>query len=143
MKNEVDGANSSAAVASGSTRVSDRARTSATPAPMPWQERPAGVHDIVWRHAGNPVIGRRPLPDVIGIYDSPVIAFADGCAAVGRQEDRTRFPRLHMGWSDDGLQWHIEPKPIVFDNRPDEAIGASDYAYDPRVVKIEDKYYIT
>jgi beta-1,4-mannooligosaccharide/beta-1,4-mannosyl-N-acetylglucosamine phosphorylase len=115
----------------------------ASPARIPWQERPAGVRDVVWRHAGNPVIGRRPLPDVLGIYNSAVVPFGDGFAAVFRLEDRTRFPRLHMGWSDDGLQWHIEPAPIVFANRPDEEIDVSDYAYDPRVVKIEDKYYIT
>ena len=79
----------------------------------------------------------------MGIYNSAVIPFGDGFAAVFRLEDRTRFPRLHMGWSDDGLQWHIEPAPIVFQNRPGDGDEVSDYAYDPRVVKIEDKYYIT
>jgi beta-1,4-mannooligosaccharide/beta-1,4-mannosyl-N-acetylglucosamine phosphorylase len=114
-----------------------------SPARIPWQERPAGIRDVVWRHAGNPVIDRRPLPDVLGIYNSAVVPYGDGFAAVFRLEDRTRFPRLHMGWSDDGLQWHIEPASIVFANRPDEKTDVSDYAYDPRVVKIDDKYYIT
>lgn len=131
------------ALASSKTKGPARGKLATAPAAMPWQDRPAGVKDVVWRHSANPVIGRRPLPDVLGIYNSAVVPFGDGFAAVFRLEDRTRFPRLHMGWSDDGLQWHIEPKPIVFDNRPGDGDEVSDYAYDPRVVKIEDKYYIT
>lgn len=131
------------ALASSKTKGPARGKLASAPAAMPWQDRPAGVKDVVWRHSANPVIGRRPLPDVLGIYNSAVVPFGDGFAAVFRLEDRTRFPRLHMGWSDDGLQWHIEPKPIVFDNRPGDGDEISDYAYDPRVVKIEDKYYIT
>jgi beta-1,4-mannooligosaccharide/beta-1,4-mannosyl-N-acetylglucosamine phosphorylase len=115
----------------------------ASPAPMPWQDRPASVKDVGWRHSGNPVIGRRPPPHVLGIYNRAAVPCGDGFAAGLRLEDRTRFPRLHMGWSDDGLEWPIEPEPIQFANRPDEKIDVSDYAYDPRVVKIEDKYYIT
>jgi beta-1,4-mannooligosaccharide/beta-1,4-mannosyl-N-acetylglucosamine phosphorylase len=138
-----DGESTAGATAlAGKPRTTARGKT-ATAAAMPWQERPAGVRDIFWRHSANPVIGRRPLPDVIGIYNSAVIPFGDGFAAVFRLEDRTRFPRLHMGWSDDGLQWHIEPAPIKFANRPEEGMGVADYAYDPRVVKIEDKYYIS
>jgi beta-1,4-mannooligosaccharide/beta-1,4-mannosyl-N-acetylglucosamine phosphorylase len=132
----------STALASARSSVT-RAHSPSSPAPIPWQERPAGVRDVVWRHSDNPVIGRRPLPDVLGIYNSAVTPFGDGFAAVFRLEDRTRFPRLHMGWSDDGLQWHIEPAPIVFRNKPDDLDEVSDYAYDPRVVKIDDKYYIS
>ena len=134
-----DGAGGPALAAKGNGPV--RSKLAASPAAIPWQERPPGSKGVVWRHSANPVIGRRPLPDVLGIYNSAVIPFGDGFAAVFRLEDRTRFPRLHMGWSDDGLQWHIEPAPIVFKNQHDDAV--SDYAYDPRVVKIEDKYYIT
>ncbi|WP_428304921.1 glycoside hydrolase family 130 protein [Lacipirellula sp.] len=130
------------ALAAHKGQATNRGKLAAAPA-MPWQERPAGSKDVVWRHSANPVIGRRPLPDVLGIYNSAVIPFGDGFAAVFRLEDRTRFPRLHMGWSDDGLQWHIEPTPIAFKNRPGDGDEVSDYAYDPRVVKIEDKYYIT
>lgn len=116
---------------------------SADPARIPWQERPAGMPDVVWRHSSNPVIGRRPLPDVIGIYNSAVVQFGDGFMAVFRLEDRSRFPRLHLGRSADGLKWNIESKPIVFANETDEKRSlAADYAYDPRVVKIEDTYYI-
>jgi beta-1,4-mannooligosaccharide/beta-1,4-mannosyl-N-acetylglucosamine phosphorylase len=109
---------------------------------IPWQQRPAGSTAIVWRHSGNPIIGRNFLPGVQGIYNSAVVPFGDGFAGVFRYEKQCRYPRLHSGWSEDGLQWHIEPKPIQF--LGDRAVvHEDDYAYDPRVTKIEDTYYIT
>ena len=59
---------------------------------------------------------------------------------MARTEDFTRFPRLHVGWSENAIDWQIEPKPLAYTNHP---FDASDYAYDPRVVRIEDWYYVT
>ena len=103
---------------------------------IPWQERPAGSHELVWRHSRNPVIGRHHLPGAQGIYNSAVVPFGDGFAGVFRVELQTRFPHLHSGWSEDGLTWHIEPQPIEFQNDalPSDA-QVEDYAYDPRVCK--------
>ena len=67
-----------------------RAQRAAAPTGIPWQERPADCQDVVWRHTGNPVIGRRPLPDVLGIYNSAVVPYGDGFAGAFRVEDRTR-----------------------------------------------------
>lgn len=107
---------------------------------FPWQERPAGSSDVVWRHRSNPIIGRNFMPGVQGVYNSAVAEFGDGYVGVFRLEKKSRFPRLHVGWSEDALAWQIEPEPVVFANAPHEL---SDYAYDPRVVRIEDRYYIT
>jgi beta-1,4-mannooligosaccharide/beta-1,4-mannosyl-N-acetylglucosamine phosphorylase len=108
---------------------------------VPWQERPAGSRDVVWRHSANPIIGRHHMPGVQGIYNSAVAPYGDGFVGVFRLEKRTRFPHLHVGWSDDGLDWHIEPEPVEFE------IGnlglESDYAYDPRVCQIDGTYYVT
>ncbi|WP_425400770.1 glycoside hydrolase family 130 protein [Aeoliella sp.] len=109
-------------------------------ATFPWQERPAGDKSVVWRHRGNPIIDRNPLPEIHGIYNSAVVPFGDGYAGVFRTEDYTRFPRLHVGWSEDGLDWQIENSPLTFANAE---IDPSDYAYDPRVVRIEDWYYVS
>ena len=111
------------------------------PPSIPWQQRPAGSHDLLWRSASNPVIGRHHLPGAQGIYNSAVVRYGDGFAGVFRVELRTRFPHLHAGWSEDGLDWHIEPTPVEFAGAVE--YGASDYAYDPRVCKIDDAYYIT
>jgi beta-1,4-mannooligosaccharide/beta-1,4-mannosyl-N-acetylglucosamine phosphorylase len=60
---------------------------------------------------------------------------------VFRLEKRCRFPRLHVGWSENGLDWQIEPESILF--MSGEPGSASDYAYDPRLCKIDGTYYIT
>lgn len=141
MKNhaEPNGAGSGAvAVAVGRTRLD----VQRPPASIPWQARPAGSDEIVWRHSGNPVIGRNFVPGAQGIYNSAVIPFGDGFAGVFRYEKKCRYPRLHSGWSEDGLQWHIEPQPIQFAGDT-AVISRDDYAYDPRVTKIDDTYYIT
>ena len=57
------------------------------------------------------------MPGVQGIYNSAVAPFGDGFVGVFRLEKRDRFPHLHVGWSDDGLDWHIEPEPIKFAKR--------------------------
>ena len=110
-------------------------------AEFPWQERPAGSTDVVWRHTGNPIIGRQHMPGVQGIYNSAVAPFGDGFVGVFRVEKRCRFPHLHVGWSDDGLSWHIEPEQIEFAH--EELVDPSDYAYDPRVCQIDGTYYVT
>ena len=112
----------------------------AVPATFPWQERSGACRDVVWRHDANPIIGRRPLPNVQGIYNSAVVPFGDHYVAVLRLEKATRFPRLHLGRSDDGLDWQIDTTPIEFTNH---VIDPGDYAYDPRVVNIEGTYYIS
>ncbi len=107
---------------------------------IPWQERPAGNHQLVWRYGANPVISRHHVDGVQGIYNSAVARYGDGFVGVFRLEDRTRFPRLHVGYSEDGLDWQIEPDPMEFTNHRREF---SDYAYDPRLCRIDDDYYIT
>lgn len=117
-------------------------------AKLPWQPRPVGSADIVWRYDGNPVLGRRPLPNVLGIYNSAVAPFEDRFVGVFRTEDLTRFPRLHVGWSSDAIDWQIEPNQIEFESHVDKgltdpAVAIADYAYDPRVCWIDDRYYVT
>src|SRR3954465_12471284 len=89
--------------------------TKSLAAEIPWQERPAASSDVVWRYKANPIIGRHHMPGVQGIYNSAVAPYGDGFVGVFRLENRTRFPHLHIGWSDDGIDWQIEPEAIQFD----------------------------
>lgn len=107
---------------------------------FPWQDKPSGVRDVVWRHSANPVLDRRPMRGIQGIYNSAVVPYESGYVGVFRTEDPTRFPHLHVGWSDNAIDWEIDPTPIEFANHPHDP---ADYAYDPRVVKIDDWYYVT
>jgi beta-1,4-mannooligosaccharide/beta-1,4-mannosyl-N-acetylglucosamine phosphorylase len=109
---------------------------------IPWQPRPAGLDDLVWRFSENPVIGRRPLPRVTGIYNSAVVPFGDGFIGVFRTEGMDRIPHLHVGRSPDGLKWTFEPKPIDLVSDDDE-VSRFEYAYDPRVTLVGEDYYVT
>ena len=46
---------------------------------------------------------------------SPLMATDSSGSSASRTTNR--FPHLHLGWSDDGLDWHIEPKAIQFAER--------------------------
>lgn len=109
---------------------------------IPWQPKPAGLDDVVWRYDANPVIGRRPLPKVTGIYNSAVVPWKDGFIGVFRTESMSRLPNLHVGRSLDGLNWAFEPRPIGLKCDDDE-VRKFEYAYDPRVTLIDGVYYIT
>ena len=45
---------------------------------MPWEERPAGCKDVMWRYSENPVIDRYHIPSSNSIFNSAVVPFKDG-----------------------------------------------------------------
>lgn len=109
---------------------------------IPWEERPAGCCDVVWRSARNPIIPRNLIPCANSIFNSAVVPFRGAFAGVFRVDHRSRSMRLHRGWSRDGIEWQIDEQPIEF-ICDDPEIRTMEYAYDPRVCWLEDRYYIT
>jgi beta-1,4-mannooligosaccharide/beta-1,4-mannosyl-N-acetylglucosamine phosphorylase len=109
---------------------------------VPWEDPPAGCMDAMWRYGRNPIIGRHPIPCAQAIYNSAVVPFGKGFIGVFRTEYKNRMPYLHLGRSADGLTWDIEPHRIRL-QCDDPELGPMEYAYDPRVCKIEDMYYVT
>ena len=110
---------------------------------MPWEAKPKGSSDVVWRYSKNPVIGRNPIPCASGIYNSAVIPYQGQYVGVFRTDYRDTMPYLHFGRSEDGLKWNIEPQKIEFVTEQGDPAPPIAYAYDPRLVQIEDAYYIT
>ena len=53
---------------------------------MPWEDRPAGSKEVVWRYSANPIIPRDLLPTSNSIFNSAVVPFGDGYAGVFRCE---------------------------------------------------------
>ena len=70
---------------------------------MPWEDRPAGCKDVVWRCSKNPIIPRDLLPTSNSIFNSAVVSFKEGFAGVFRCDDRNRRMALHVGFSDDAI----------------------------------------
>lgn len=109
---------------------------------MPWQEKPEGYPLPVWRDARNPIIHRSPFPECNSVFNSAVVPFKGKFAGVFRCDDTSRQMQLHAGFSDDAIHWDINPKRIEFTGAAPE-VAAWVYGYDPRVVWIEDRYYVT
>jgi len=109
---------------------------------MPWQDKPEGCRDVVWRYDSNPVIERDMIPCSNSIFNSAAVPFGDGFAGVFRVDDKSRNMQLHAGFSKDGIKWDINPEKIRFETDIEE-MSDFYYGYDPRVVFIEDRYYVT
>lgn len=112
---------------------------------MPWEERPSGSNAVIWRSQRNPIIPHDLIPTANSIFNSAVVPYAGAFAGVFRCDDKRRQMQIHAGRSDDGITWRIEPERIHFvpDNPTAAEIVHFEYAYDPRVCWIEDRYYVT
>lgn len=108
---------------------------------MPWQDKPADCNGVIWRDTRNPIIGWNPIKAASRIFNSAVIPYEDGYVGIFRADHKMGMPCIHLGRSKDGLSWDIEEEPIVWKDETG-ADYQPNYAYDPRLVKIEDTYYI-
>ena len=80
---------------------------------VPWQEKPQGIKGApIWRYSENPIIGRNPVEGVARIFNSAVMPYGNEFIGVFRGEQTNGIPYMPV------------------------------YAYDPRLVKVEDTYYI-
>ncbi|PJF22328.1 MAG: glycosidase [Phototrophicales bacterium] len=109
---------------------------------IPWEARPPDSSDIVWRYSKNPIIPRNAIPNANSIFNSAAVPFENGFAGVFRVDDKRRMMDLHAGRSADGIHWEIDPNPIMW-QFDDPELSKLVHRYDPRVVWLEDRYYIT
>ena len=108
---------------------------------LPWEERPAGSSDAVWRYSGNPIIGWNPVGRVARIFNSAAIPYEGAFVGVFRADHRNGRADLHFGRSADGIHWDIDADVIPWQDESGRPKPNS-YGYDPRLVKVEDTYYI-
>ncbi|MCP4977405.1 MAG: glycosidase, partial [Maribacter sp.] len=109
---------------------------------IPWQERPKNCDDVLWRYTENPIINRHDIPASNSIFNSAVVPFKDGFAGVFRCDNKAVQMNIYAGFSKDGINWEIDHEPIAM-KAGNTSMIESDYKYDPRVVFIEDRYWIT
>lgn len=108
---------------------------------MPWEDRAPGDSSLVWRYSGNPVVPWNPSPSTARVYNSAVVPFQGGFAGVFRADHKNGRAHLHAGFSKDALRWEIEDAVIQWKDESGKDYQPN-YAYDPRVVKIDDWYYV-
>lgn len=109
---------------------------------VPWQEKPEGLKGApIWRYSENPIIGRNPVEGVARIFNSAVMPYGDGFIGVFRGEQTNGIPYIYLGHSKDAIHWEFEKEKIPFKDEDGNDFMPV-YAYDPRLVKVEDTYYI-
>ena len=109
---------------------------------LPWEDRPAGSTDVVWRFSGNPVIPRDLIPSSNSIFNSAAVPYHQGFAGVFRCDNKKREMNLHRGFSKNGIDWDLDNEPISWISDYPE-ISRFQYRYDPRVTWLEDRFYVT
>lgn len=109
---------------------------------IPWQDKPEGLTGApIWRYSENPVIGRNPVEGVARIFNSAVVPYEGKFIGVFRGEQRDGIPFIYLGRSEDGIHWNFDKDKIIFVDEEGNEFMPS-YAYDPRLVKVEDTYYV-
>jgi beta-1,4-mannooligosaccharide/beta-1,4-mannosyl-N-acetylglucosamine phosphorylase len=109
---------------------------------IPFEERPAGSADVLWRYSQNPVVPARAIAASTYVHNSAVVPFRGAFAGVFRIDNRSRRMQLHRGMSEDGLRWTLDEEPLQF-RCDDPEIGSFHYGYDPRLVRIGERIYVT
>lgn len=109
---------------------------------IPWEDRPAGNTDVLWRYSRNPIIPRDLIPTSNSIFNSAVVPFNGAFRGVFRCDNKKREMNLHSGFSADGINFKIDPDPIEWKCGNPE-LNRFEYRYDPRVTWVEDRYYVT
>jgi len=109
---------------------------------LPWEEKPAGCTEPVWRYSGNPIIGRNGNRRSNSVFNSAVVPFEDGFAGVFRCDSRSISMDLFAGFSPDGIHWKIQDDCLEMTDADAEVLR-KEYRYDARITPLDGKYYIT
>ena len=109
---------------------------------LPWEECPKGCDAPFWRYSGNPVIDRHPNKIIARAFNSALVAYQGEFIGVFRGDKNDDTPNLFVGHSKDGIHFEFEEKPIHFVDRQGNPVPDTEYQYDPRVIPLEDRFYI-
>jgi beta-1,4-mannooligosaccharide/beta-1,4-mannosyl-N-acetylglucosamine phosphorylase len=108
---------------------------------IPFEERKEKGESPLWRYSKNPITKRNPVPGVGRIFNSAVVPFNGKFIGVFRGERVNGVTVLYLGHSDDGIKWNFDQEPLKFVDEEGKPVE-SYYYYDPRLVKVEDTYYV-
>ena len=109
---------------------------------VPWQDKPESLNGApVWRYKDNPIIGRNPVKEVARIFNSAVMPYGDAFIGVFRAEQTNGIPFIYLGRSSVGIRWEFEDDKFPFTDEYGIPFMPV-YSYDPRLVKVDDVYYI-
>ena len=101
------------------------------------------TRELLTRHAANPIVTHKSLPfNCNAVYNPGATRFRGRYVLLPRVEDGRRDNTLHVAWSDDGIRFDVEPKPIrIINELPDEL--PEKHLYDARITGLEGTYYVS
>lgn len=109
---------------------------------MPWEECPEGYTLPIWRYSQNPITKRNPTEGVDRVFNSALVPFNGEFVGVFRCDTTSLKMELRVGHSKDGLNITFEKEPIHFVDLNGKPLEDRMWGYDPRVIKIEDEYFV-
>lgn len=109
---------------------------------IPFEDKPKGYSFPLWRYSKNPIIKRHINSIIDRTFNSSVVSFNGEYIGIFRGDKRDGCPRLFLGRSKDGIKFEIEDLPINFVDEDSGMPANTDWQYDPRLIKIDDLYYI-
>ncbi len=98
---------------------------------------------VVKRYEGNPIVTPQDVPGGCdGVFNGAVISYGEEYRGIFRVEVAPGYSQFRLATSQDGIHFEVDSKDIVFQyTDPDMAPGS--FIYDPRITKLEGRYYIT
>jgi len=98
--------------------------------------------ELLTRHPANPILTWRdaPLP-ANAVYNPGAARVGERTVLLLRLENTRRDNDLHCAWSDDGITFAIESKPIAL-TTPEEDLPFERHRYDARITQIGGDYFI-
>ena len=97
------------------------------------------------RHGENPIITKEDVPfKVNSIFNAGATKFEDKYLLVCRVEMPNGRSSFVLAWSEDGIKFKVDAKPCLIPEDHKNILKYVEWGIeDPRVVKIDDKYYLT
>ncbi len=97
---------------------------------------------VFTRYANNPVVTSEAVPRANSIHNSAIVKYGKGYAGIFRVDEIDFNFTMHVGFSNDGIDWEIDPDPLKM-TPVDPEISIPARTYDPRLTQIDDTFYFT
>lgn len=99
--------------------------------------------DVITRHEGNPILTAADIPDgASSVFNSAFLRHEGRVIGLLRVERRDGTQSIRYTTSDDGLHFDIADE-LMLVPQAEPHLTYEEAIYDPRLVKIEDTYYVT
>ena len=99
--------------------------------------------ELLQRYEGNPILTHEDVPFLCNaVYNPGAAKVGNKYVLLPRVEDGKRDNRLHVAWSDNGIDFTIEPEPIALPFSEEHAPWEK-HLYDPRITLLEGWHYVT